>query len=1651
MPNTYNSIKSSHDTNIANRDIKAKQILIDTEKVKALDAQIKEAKSNGQSTTSLEASKTTLVNSISNNQTALGTLNATLDSLKIDYEVNLDHTQVVSNLTDAQPILLFPVRIETRFHKYMNGANQAHQLWVRIFPDDIAVETHEEALTESEISEAQNYWITVWDETDQKAIINAWDAVCRHSTSQRAAWIIQQLTPTNLNTSPKPISPVFPNNNDLEKRYTTWTKAPQTRVMPDAFVVNLYDTYNVSNPVPIITKQGKNIPYKLNVGIDPNNEDSVKRSGGNDENLEANADIKWLIDFDEAINKGMGMKIDLTQAQYDAGFERITVLGVKALADENQSKEIVEELIDNHHFNSGFSLLKQGTSTKNTIEGPSGYKDYEFANVLSHNIEREEEKVTSHLTTDERQKTDGQRLAEALGINISIFDHIYQADGYDIRDAMNMNTALFSATIGYTMDVVMYPAFAPSVVVAYNAIEETRTFTENYVRSRGALSSIRVRKQPYGILPVTAYSKIQNLPTEPKKNYYDGLYDVTQNMDNTWSNASVNIKVAGDTNPQQAFVEALGKNAVSQEYYSRYGVGPNYMWNSLTFNDMPGEANQWYTEMQQFSQQTIANTGFNPAQTPYGMQMNFKQDQAKINSGLIDSQPLSETMPIEVIPGSTVNYIGWLKTANLVQIRDEDFGTGNLNQEPPNHLLYMFLRQSILLEYFNAACSILELTESQRKEYEIINISNEPIPEVNIHQSFQYSSGPSRWHVFDLPYEGTSIGEYIDSPMGIGNSKAYNLVKMRESLAELEQLPTADLSLLFSEHLDLCAFRLDSWKLGLMNQRLNYMRLNPNGTVKNDGLYIGAYGWVEKVYKSERTLVQNANLPTETFNETGIEELANNKGYIHAPSQNQAIAAAILRAGYDSKSSSTDNKNHEINLTSERVRCAINIFQGVKNGQKLAALLGYEFERALHESSEELDKYIYPFRSKYKLEVLTEDYDGAIDTVSAINVLNGSSILEDYKTSNNGDGVFLTIEIDEVATEREAIKKELNRLLGILDAIGDLAVSEGIFQIVNNNYEAANALSSSLSGGTNPPDAQVINTPRSGINLTNRIIKQIEPKNYVFSNNSIPSNTWSTIDKSMRAIGEPSLNEWLLSRLPAPSNIEIYTSYILSSNPSTIVSKRVYLSDLQIQPIDLVYIIPDKLTNNESELCQRIKKYVREQNNLEFDQEIKIEFETLPAQTKIRLYDIHAYVIYLKKIILDGNHLKSNDFCSGGSSDALLPNKYDFDELYQRINNLLNGSINLNPPNSIPSIPPPIYFYKGLIPIKTAIDMAISEIEMVLPNPVIESKVNKLSDAMNIAACFGIEGAISKSREAISNNAIANILESGKLVSNLVAKKLEEVAIIFNNIPNTSSSLTELEKETYTLELVKCSKKIFGDSFRILPQIKVQENIKNVLNTHFKSSGSGNTLLNDHTSNPLIMDDWFSGLSRVRNKIANLEMASILNDTVMNNNNFNSISFKPFQIPYDNDSNDRWMAVDITVNNESDLIKLKSNRLCLAISEDIQTDYSEYITGWVVDDWTELIPNKDEITGLAFHYDQPEAKPAQALLLALPPEFSGNWNWSDLLATVNETLDEAKKRAVDFETISNSAYGHILPATYLPVSEGAMTIGPSFESLENLY
>ncbi len=90
--------------------------------------------------------------------------------------------------------------------------------------------------------------------------------------------------------------------------------------------------------------------------------------------------------------------------------------------------------------------------------------------------------------------------------------------------------------------------------------------------------------------------------------------------------------------------------------------------------------------------------------------------------------------------------------------------------------------------------------------------------------------------------------------------------------------------------------------------------------------------------------------------------------------------------------------------------------------------------------------------------------------------------------------------------------------------------------------------------------------------------------------------------------------------------------------------------------------------------------------------------------------------------------------------------------------------------------------------------------------------------------------------------------------------------------------------------------------------------------------------------------------------------------------------------------------------------------------------------GLLLDEWTEVIPSRTEDTGLAFHFDRPNSEPPQTLLLALPADHGEGWTWDDLVDSIRETVDLARKRAIEPDHLDTTAYARFLPAVISAVS-----------------
>jgi hypothetical protein len=84
------------------------------------------------------------------------------------------------------------------------------------------------------------------------------------------------------------------------------------------------------------------------------------------------------------------------------------------------------------------------------------------------------------------------------------------------------------------------------------------------------------------------------------------------------------------------------------------------------------------------------------------------------------------------------------------------------------------------------------------------------------------------------------------------------------------------------------------------------------------------------------------------------------------------------------------------------------------------------------------------------------------------------------------------------------------------------------------------------------------------------------------------------------------------------------------------------------------------------------------------------------------------------------------------------------------------------------------------------------------------------------------------------------------------------------------------------------------------------------------------------------------------------------------------------------------------------------------------------VTGLAVDAWVQTVPDATHDAALAFHYDEPDADPPQAILVAVPPSLAPGrvpptWDLASLVGVVTSTMAQAADRGVAADLVSGGS------------------------------
>ena len=873
--------------------------------------------------------------------------------------------------------------------------------------------------------------------------------------------------------------------------------------------------------------------------------------------------------------------------------------------------------------------------------------------------------------------------------------------------------------------------------------------------------------------------------------------------------------------------------------------------------------------------------------------------------------------------------------------------------------------------------------------------------------------------------------------------------EMEAAFTQLQGLPTDELQCLLTEHLDLCSYRPDAWITGLFNERL-WQQRNPAGSnTVEKGIYAGACGWLLHVNSNQSTKKEVApGIVADDLVANGnpVYGDPDNLGFIHTPSIRHALATAILRSGYISEKDSNSNTDKfAVNLSSERVRLAMELLDGIRDGQELGAILGYRFEKGLHEgylSSNEMDKYIYPLRIKFPLATAADLGDSTQTTTTmANNVINGIDLLNTVRTSLQGvytsgrlsDAMFnntnlypfgLTpITLTDPSTGSNAqydllpptlsheliyFINELDRLANAIDALGDLALAEGVFQLASGNFTRSASTIDVMADGKNPPIPQIIDTPRTGTSVYHRLSLQMAPVTVTQG-----SDPWSLSNTTPRSLLDPTLNSWYATLLPDPANVKCIIEYgvgLVSEGPHISIVE-VSLKQLGLQPADLVNIIATNGDAGWNELSMWLAYYVRQNDNVAAGIPLKVQFTQRDSSWDINTFSFYEIVLLLQNIsslVNSSRSINEADFQMPNDTTASSGGGIDFQEMFNRVSAISTDFATLH------------------TNLQAATFTTLTD----------DVKRNYLVQA----ALYGVANTIPPytGADAGDPNATAGLNASGVIafteVDRRIAKLGNQLTALGAN--TTSSNAIKYDALSSLVEI------IFGVKTKILPLVVLPAQ-SNVYISSQLTPGYQGQLFHLSQNPAASADKWMYEASKIREQVgiyADVQLLSPVSTVQANN-------FGVIQLP-DNDIETivgiqypiqaRWVGIDY---DDTYVPNGDKHSFVIINPGNLSSVSNAYNAGIVIDEWNEFIPGTAETTGLTFNYNQPNSKPPQNLLLAVNPNVGNGknyWLFEELVNTVVDTVDMARIRCIEPDHFNNpnnpTFYGHILPAVVAGVA-----------------
>jgi hypothetical protein len=1463
--------------------------------------------------------------------------------------------RLAGTVATSHPLLLLPVRLETRFAPRRTGTGT--DLLLRVYPDDIHIDSHEPGVTTEEERWGAQFWQQVAavppgpEQLERKR--QAWQQLTERFGATRAAWIANALDPAR--------------SQAVTRRDDTWTRAPYTQVLPDRWVAIGYRGDRAH-----VTAWGKPIPETVAVGPAPRGTTLIEDNGlpPIDEGM------RWLTDFDAAEAVGMGLRIPLSDEDAQAGFDRVVVLGTKASWDAATTATRLAQLFDAHHYTGGLAFIGQNVPTNNSAEASSGYRS-----TGSPAAETLEIELGAPLA---QPGSDGEVTAKALGLPTSIFAHVQGAGGSEQRHAAAMNAALLALCDSALLRQLSEKTGA----------EFLRAHFAQFMRAAGPLPALRIDTQPYGLLPVAALDRWMSKTTADAESALAVWWQAQRRLLRHYTRRALHTLT--ENNP----VVMLAQEATSCRYTMREfpeasitppvprALIPAALRNLILNRALAAPHDPTLDALLTLPESTrqallaesidLATFRFDAWATSLATRRLAALRHADSTGVRLGGygwvEQVRRAAPLEAVPtpppgvstplARSATNKGYVHTPSLGHAAaaavlrsgylSQEHAAGekpfavDLSSERVHRAKWLLdgVRQgqslSALLGYrFERGLHDRGLDRYIHR-FRALTSLKENKRFADIHEKLGRSERTAREVAALYAQRDQAAGRAAD---------ARALKAEREGRAQTYRLELDTIALVAQQ-----AQAADAQVAQATQALTQQQAAKPQGKVIQPSVRRYAVQLLE-----ERDLDLWADRADQLMQAQSVATAQ--AAVAHQALSAKAGARAIAERAQATLLNANDPGSipaaqaaitREETMVAEFDRQAL-AKEGGQRGKAEADLAAARAELAAR---------------------LSQQWNEALESLPATNVVDGLALQRRWKASQQRKSPqspwdTTTIPFGNTTlgfpapgtNDFTSLVAQLQALDDLVDSVGDSVVAESVYQLVQGNPLRSGAtLDAIATGEMPPPELDVIRTPRTGIGLTHRLCAL-----FPMSAGTSPS-TWPTQQPSARAQAEPVLNAWVATLLPNPALVRCKAEYVNPQDGQVYQAVETALTALALAPLDAVYMAEATDRAQRGELEQRWIAHLH-----------RTRPASVPAEATVRLQFGRAPGW-------------TNDLVSIG----------EFCEVTRTVRRLLSNARSIDGRDlSLPESPAASgldtqEFTGRVTQARQSLTAAHRTLQNLLPadpstGDGAQPNLDVLRTALFHLASFGIAGAVPMDIGGTGAEARSVLLTQARSVAVEAGRRLERIAEADRTFD--AAGATPEERRDHDLSNLRI---VFGTDFLALPRM--------VASNAAQLSEAFGASLSLQANDPLAATTWFQRVAYVRPGAMRMQAAMLYAETMGNGA---SLQLQVGQLPFS--SQDRWVALPGAPDHT-----IPRGRLSLVaqITTAQPLRFDQPFTGLLIDDWVETVPSRRETTGVTFHFDQPNSAPPQAVLLAVPADQRTTWDLNSLEAILQETMELIRLRAV---------------------------------------